>query len=96
MRILSSHHVALTTRDLARLRAFYGDTLGLPLVGRFADHRIDFFDAGGVAIEIEEVDPAAPAAGSPGAPVALNSRGKAQCSGPRVPREHEDLRLPPR
>jgi catechol 2,3-dioxygenase-like lactoylglutathione lyase family enzyme len=66
MRILSTHHVSLSTSDMARLRAFYGDTLGLPIVGKFADHRIDFFDAGGVAIEIEEVDSSSPGAGRTG------------------------------
>jgi catechol 2,3-dioxygenase-like lactoylglutathione lyase family enzyme len=66
MRILSTHHVSLSTPDIARLRAFYGDTLGLPIVGEFAKHRIDFFDVGGVAIEIEQVDPSSPGAGRTG------------------------------
>ena len=66
MRILSTHHVSLSTPDLARLRAFYGDTLGLPIVGGFAQHQIVFFDAGGVAIEIEQVDPSSPGAGRSG------------------------------
>jgi catechol 2,3-dioxygenase-like lactoylglutathione lyase family enzyme len=66
MRILSTHHVSLSTPDLARLRAFYGDTLGLPFVGRFAEHGIDFFDAGGVAIEIEQADPSSPGTGRTG------------------------------
>ena len=66
MRILSTHHVSLSTPDLARLRAFYGDALGLPIVGGFAQHQIVFFDAGGVAIEIEQVDPSSPGAGRSG------------------------------
>jgi catechol 2,3-dioxygenase-like lactoylglutathione lyase family enzyme len=54
MRILSTHHVALSTPDLVRLGEFYGGTLGLPIVGGFAGHRIVFIDAGGVAIEVEQ------------------------------------------
>jgi catechol 2,3-dioxygenase-like lactoylglutathione lyase family enzyme len=57
MRILSTHHVALSTLDLTRLRSFYGETLGLPIVGGFAGHRIVFIDAGGVAIEVEQEAP---------------------------------------
>ena len=54
MRIVSTHHVALSTPDLARLRAFYAETLGLPVVGGFARHRIVFVGAGGTAIELSE------------------------------------------
>jgi len=59
MRILSTHHVALTTRDFERLRAFYAQTLGLPLVGAFAGYNIVFLAAGSTTIElIEEEGPA--------------------------------------
>jgi catechol 2,3-dioxygenase-like lactoylglutathione lyase family enzyme len=59
MRILSTHHVALTTRDFARLRAFYVETLGLPVMGAFAGHNIVFLAAGNTTIElIEEERPA--------------------------------------
>jgi glyoxylase I family protein len=57
MRILSTHHVALTTPDLDRLRAFYTETLGLPIVGAFPGHPILFVGTGGTAIEIEEAAP---------------------------------------
>ena len=35
MRILGTHHVALTTTRFERLRAFYVESLGLPVVGGF-------------------------------------------------------------
>jgi len=65
MRILSTHHVALTTRDFARLRAFYAETLGLPVVGAFAGYNIVFLAAGSTTIELIEEEP--PADGADGA-----------------------------
>jgi catechol 2,3-dioxygenase-like lactoylglutathione lyase family enzyme len=62
MHILSTHHVAISTSDLARLRAFYTETLGLPIVGGFPGQSIIFIGAGGMAIEIEEET--GPAAGT--------------------------------
>ena len=52
MRILSTHHVGLSTPDLARLRAFYVETLGLPVVGEFEGHDIVFVQAGSTMIEL--------------------------------------------
>jgi catechol 2,3-dioxygenase-like lactoylglutathione lyase family enzyme len=54
MRILSTHHVALTTRDFAQLRAFYAQMLGLPVVGGFAGYNIVFLAAGSTTIELIE------------------------------------------
>jgi len=54
MRSVRTHHVAIVTPDVARLRAFYTDTLGLPVVGGFADHAIVFVGAGGTTIELVE------------------------------------------
>jgi PhnB protein len=57
MRILSTHHVAISTPDLARLRAFYTETLALPVVGGFPGQPIIFVGAGDSAIEIEQEIP---------------------------------------
>jgi glyoxylase I family protein len=58
MQILGTHHVGLSTANLARLRAFYVETLGLPIVGAFAGHDIVFVQAGSTVIElIGEADP---------------------------------------
>jgi catechol 2,3-dioxygenase-like lactoylglutathione lyase family enzyme len=58
MRILSTHHVALITNNFERLRAFYVETLELPVVGGFAGYNIIFLAAGSTAIElIEEEQP---------------------------------------
>jgi catechol 2,3-dioxygenase-like lactoylglutathione lyase family enzyme len=54
MRVLGTHHVALTTRHFERLRAFYAETLGLPVVGGFAGHNIVFLVAGNTVIELIE------------------------------------------
>ena len=52
--MLGVHHVAIHTPDLARLRAFYVDTLGLPVVGGFPEHGIVFVEAGGTIVELIE------------------------------------------
>ena len=52
MRVTGTHHVALFTDDLERLRAFYVDTLGLPQVGAFPGGRIIFLEAGSTSIEL--------------------------------------------
>ena len=64
---MRAHHVAIHTPDLSRLRAFYVETLGLPVVGRFAEHGILFVDAGGTLLELIE-EPGLPAGGAEGAP----------------------------
>jgi glyoxylase I family protein len=52
MRILGTHHLAITTSRFERLRDFYVGTLGLPVVGGFPDHEIVFIGAGSTAIEL--------------------------------------------
>src|SRR5687767_11709532 len=52
MRVITTHHVAISTPIFSRLREFYVETLGLPVVGRFAGHEILFIGAGGSAIEL--------------------------------------------
>jgi catechol 2,3-dioxygenase-like lactoylglutathione lyase family enzyme len=52
MRILGTHHVALTTTRFERLRDFYVETLGLPVVGGFPGQEILFIAAGTTAIEL--------------------------------------------
>ena len=60
MRILNTHHVAISTHNFARLREFYVETLGLPVVGGFDGHDIVFIEAGNTTIElIGEESPAA-------------------------------------
>jgi glyoxylase I family protein len=54
MRIVGAHHVAILTPNLARLRAFYTERLGLPVVGGFAGYGIIFIAAGNTTIELEE------------------------------------------
>jgi catechol 2,3-dioxygenase-like lactoylglutathione lyase family enzyme len=56
VRILSTHHIALSTPDLSRLRAFYAETLGLPVVGGFPGHQIVFIGVGGAALELAQED----------------------------------------
>jgi glyoxylase I family protein len=50
----------MRTRDLARLEAFYGGTLGLPLVRRDDARGSVWFDAGGALVMLERADPAEP------------------------------------
>ncbi|HEY8598908.1 MAG TPA: VOC family protein [Thermomicrobiales bacterium] len=52
MQVTGTHHIALFTSDLARLRAFYVETLGLPQVGAFPGGKIIFIDAGSTTIEM--------------------------------------------
>ena len=49
---MRAHHVAISTTQFERLRAFYVETLGLTVVGGFPDQEIVFLDAGGVTLEI--------------------------------------------
>ena len=51
---LSTHHIALSTAHFARLRAFYTEMLGLPVLGGFPEQHILFLDAGTTAIELAE------------------------------------------
>ncbi|HET7037489.1 MAG TPA: VOC family protein [Thermomicrobiaceae bacterium] len=62
VRIAGTHHVALTTSNLARQREFYVEALGLPVVGGFPGHGILFVRAGDTVIELVEED--APPGGS--------------------------------
>jgi lactoylglutathione lyase len=52
MRVTGTHHLALATADLERMRAFYVDTLGLPQVGVFPGGQTIFIDAGSTTIEL--------------------------------------------
>lgn len=54
MQIVGTHHVALVTPNFERMRQFYVDQLGLPVVGAFRGHSIIFIDAGNTAIELIE------------------------------------------
>jgi catechol 2,3-dioxygenase-like lactoylglutathione lyase family enzyme len=53
-----THHVALTTPNLARLYSFYVDLLGLPPAGGFPEHNIKFVDVGTTLLELID-EPAA-------------------------------------
>ncbi len=71
MRILGTHHLALTTTRFAQLRQFYVDTLRLPVVGGFPGHEIVFVEAGDTIVELigeDASDRATPVA--PGCPPA--------------------------
>lgn len=54
MEIIGVHHMAIITDNVARLREFYVDVLGLPIVGGFAGRAIIFIGVGGTAIELVE------------------------------------------
>jgi glyoxylase I family protein len=56
VQIIGTHHVAITTGRFARLRAFYVETLGLPVVGCILGQEIVFIGAGSTAIELIGVD----------------------------------------
>ena len=53
---MRTHHIAIYTRDLPRLEAFYNQTLGLPVVRRWDAAGIVFVDAGGLWIELTRQD----------------------------------------
>jgi glyoxylase I family protein len=52
MKITGTHHVALITANFERMRAFYTETIGLPVVGAFAGGKIIFLQAGPTTIEL--------------------------------------------
>jgi catechol 2,3-dioxygenase-like lactoylglutathione lyase family enzyme len=56
LHFLSAHHIAIYTRDLARLERFYTQTLGFPVVRRWDDAGIVFVDAGGLWLELTRQD----------------------------------------
>src|SRR4051794_37655786 len=56
MHLRGVHHIAIFTRDLARLEAFYTQTLGFPVVQRWDDVGIVFVDAGGLWLELTRQD----------------------------------------
>jgi catechol 2,3-dioxygenase-like lactoylglutathione lyase family enzyme len=53
---MRAHHIAIYTRDLARLEAFYTQMLGFPVVRRWDAAGIIFVDAGGLWIELTRQD----------------------------------------
>ena len=53
---MRAHHIAIYTRDLARLEAFYTQVLGFPVVRRWDAAGIVFVDAGGLWIELTRQD----------------------------------------
>src|SRR3954452_24310171 len=50
------HHIAIYTRDLAGLEAFYTQMLGFPVARRWERAGIVFVDAGGLWIELTRQD----------------------------------------
>jgi catechol 2,3-dioxygenase-like lactoylglutathione lyase family enzyme len=73
MQILGTHHVGLSTANLPRLRAFYVETLGRPVVGAFVGHDIVFVQAGGTVIEL--IGAADPPDAAPGQAGGFGRRG---------------------
>src|SRR6478672_3177391 len=53
---MRAHHIAIYTRDLARLQAFYTQVLGFPVVRRWEAAGIVFVDTGGLWIELTRQD----------------------------------------
>jgi methylmalonyl-CoA/ethylmalonyl-CoA epimerase/glyoxylase I family protein len=53
---MNAHHIAIYTRDLPRLEAFYTQILGFPVVRRWDAAGIVFVDAGGLWIELTRQD----------------------------------------
>jgi catechol 2,3-dioxygenase-like lactoylglutathione lyase family enzyme len=56
MKIVGTHHIALKTTNFDAMRAFYGETLGLPLVGGFPGGNIVFFSLGDTTVELIRAD----------------------------------------
>jgi glyoxylase I family protein len=54
MHIIGTHHVALYTANFERLRAFYTETLGMPVKGGFEGYNIIFINVGSTTIELVE------------------------------------------
>ena len=54
MKITHTHHMALLTSDFERSRAFYVDTLDLPVSGGFPGRKIIFINVGSTTIELVE------------------------------------------
>ncbi|HEY8086305.1 MAG TPA: VOC family protein [Polyangiaceae bacterium] len=54
------HHLALRTRDVARLVRFYADTLGLPVLRRDEARGSVWLDAGGPVVMIERAGDSEP------------------------------------
>ncbi len=67
MQVRAAHHVALLTRNLAQLEAFYSQVLGLPVARRWDDVGIVFIYLGGVMIELIDSKHAPEAESAPGA-----------------------------
>ena len=53
---MRAHHIAIYTRDLARLEAFYTQVLGFPVMRRWDAPGIVFVDDGGLWIELTRQD----------------------------------------
>ena len=53
---MHAHHIAIYTRDLARLEAFYTQVLGFPVVRRWDAVGIVFVDVGDLWIELTSQD----------------------------------------
>src|SRR5690348_960860 len=56
MHIRGAHHIAIYTRDLTRLEAFYTQALGFPVARRWQAPGIVFLDAGGLWLELTRQD----------------------------------------
>jgi catechol 2,3-dioxygenase-like lactoylglutathione lyase family enzyme len=54
--MMRAHHIAIYTRDLPRLEAFYTQALGFPVVRRWDAPGIVFADAGGLWLELTRQD----------------------------------------
>lgn len=67
MQFKGTHHIAISTQNMAAMEKFYTETLGFPVVKRWADVNIVFIDIGSTLLELIG-SAAAPAPGvKPGA-----------------------------
>ena len=56
MAILRSHHINVKSPKYDEMKAFYTETLGLPIVGQIPGTRVVFIDVGGTTIELGPTD----------------------------------------
>lgn len=52
MQLLTTHHIAVITRNMEEMERFYTQTLGLPVTKRWDDAGIIFVDVGSTQIEL--------------------------------------------
>jgi glyoxylase I family protein len=54
--ILGAHHINVKSNKYEEMKAFYTETLGLPIVGQIPGTKVVFIDIGGTTIELAPTD----------------------------------------